>query len=285
MNRLFVNHLTVLDFSYLHHSRGIIGESWILDIELTGELDKQGMVFDFADVKKALKDAAEDLFDHKLVVPDSLPGLTVDKDKANNRIHVSYDMPDGNKIETSSPSDAIIMVALAEVSIEEMEALLGDHLQTVVPANVKAINVILREESIKGAHYQYTHGLKKHSGNCQRITHGHRSKLEIFTDGQRSQLTEYQWAKKWKDIYIASKADIKATEYHNDIAHLRFQYQASQGEFELLLPSASVYIIDTDSTVEWIAEHIAVTLKQQRPQNRFLVRCYEGVKKGAIAEH
>ncbi len=282
MNRLFVDHLTVLDFSYLHPTRGIVGESWILDLELTGELDEQGMVFDFGNVKKTLRDASENLIDHKLVIPRSLPGLQVRKDI--DRITIAYELHDGRRIEASTPDDAIVMIPVLATAIDEVEPLLAEHLKTIVPDNVKDVSVSLREELIQGAYYHYTHGLKKHLGNCQRIAHGHRSKLEIFTDGQRSQLTEYQWAKKWKDIYIGSKNDVRQEENHNGIQHIRFGYSAVQGEFELLLPKSAVYLIDTDSTVEWIADHIASNLKQQRPQNTFLVRCYEGVKKGAIAE-
>ena len=282
MNRLFVDHLTVLDFSYLHPARGIVGESWILDIELTGDLDEQGMVFDFGDVKKTLRYAAEDLIDHKLVIPETLPELAIEK--TDEQLDIKYTMPNGCLIGSKTPASAIALFPVTMVSIEEIEPILSEHLQSVVPDNVKEVKVNLREELIQGAYYHYTHGLKKHKGNCQRIAHGHRSKLEIFTDGQRSQLTEYQWAKKWKDIYIGSKDDVRSTEFHNGVAHIRFGYSAQQGEFELLIPKTSTYIMDTDSTVECIAEHIAGTIKRQRPQNTFLVKCYEGVKKGAIAE-
>jgi 6-pyruvoyl-tetrahydropterin synthase len=254
-----------------------------MDIELSGDLDEQGMLFDFGHVKHVLRNTAEDYIDHKLVVPDSLPGLIVEH--TEDLIYLSYETPSGEKIEACAPAEAIAVLPLTEeTTTEAMEELLSIQLASVVPENVKSIKISLQEESIKGAYYHYSHGLKKHEGNCQRIAHGHRSRLEIYTDGQRSQLTEYQWAKKWKDIYIGSRDDLKASEYHNNILHTRFHYSAAQGEFDLLLPSSSVYLIETESTVEWIAEHIATKLKQQRPQNTFKVYCYEGVNKGAIAE-
>jgi hypothetical protein len=42
-------------------------------------------------------------------------------------------------------------------------------------------------------------------------------------------------------------------------------------------------LLDTESTVECIAEHILGLLKSREPDVAFRVRAYEGVNKGAIA--
>src|SRR2546423_13965577 len=75
MSCLFVQQLTVIDCAFLDAQRGLVGESWIVDIELEGSLDAQSMVLDFGEVKKRLKKAIDGAADHKLIVPLKSPAL------------------------------------------------------------------------------------------------------------------------------------------------------------------------------------------------------------------
>ncbi len=64
---------------------------------------------------------------------------------------------------------------------------------------------------------------------------------------------------------------------------MQFAYQSAQGQFSLNVPKSTCYMIDTDSTVEWIAEHIANKLAQEYPNQQIRVQAFEGINKGAFA--
>lgn len=283
MATLFVDNLTVLDFSYLHAKRGMVGESWIVDLTLTGELDAQGMVFDFGHIKKLVKQSLDSYADHRLLLPADSDKLTLGSD-GDSRVSVAWHYPPG-EIRLRAPESSVLMVPGMEISKGNLALFLTDTLRAVVPATVTEIHLNLREEDFGTApYYHYSHGLKKHDGNCQRIAHGHRSRIEISENGRRSRYWEKLWADRWEDIYIGSRDDLEATYFIDEIPHHRFRYEAAQGLFELLIPEDHCYLIDTDSTVEHLAAHIAGELGNEAPGTHFQVRAFEGIGKGALAE-
>jgi hypothetical protein len=71
--KLFVRDLTVIDSSYLCERRGMVGESWLVDIEMSGELNEMSMLLDFGRVKKLIKSIIDEEVDHKLLVPTECP--------------------------------------------------------------------------------------------------------------------------------------------------------------------------------------------------------------------
>lgn len=280
MTTLFVNTLTVIDASYLHPVRGLLGASWQVDIELDGTLDHQGMVLDFGSVKKQVKRIIDESFDHKLLLPGQYPGLNLEQQE--HRCDLSFTTESGETFRHSSPLSAVTLIDSGEITGEALSAAIIREVKPALPDNVQAIRLTLRDEQIEGPHYQYSHGLKHHDGNCQRIAHGHRSRIEIYRDGVRNPQLETNWAERWRDIYIGTRTDLLDSFEQAGILYHRFGYTANQGLFQLELPAARVYLIDTDSTVENLAQHIADTLKTEQPTASFRVRAYEGVDKGAI---
>ena len=276
MNSLFVNQLTVLDCAYLDVVRGLVGESWIVDVELQGDLDAQSMVLDFGEVKRRLKLQIDEGLDHSLLVPAQADGLEIELHEEVATLSFNSVL---GRIEHVSPPAAISVLPLLEIDEIAVARLLEEQLTEGMPPNVARLRVTLRPEQINGAYYHYVHGLKKHRGQCQRIAHGHRSRLEITVGGHRDTALEQEIALGWTDIYLGSLED----EVSRRNGRVRYAYRAPEGRFELELPEQQVDTLDADSTVERIAEHLVNRVKAARPYQPVEVRAFEGVMKGAIA--
>jgi len=280
MIRLFVKKLTVIDFSYLHPERGLLGESWQVDVQLTGSLDQQGMVVDFSAVKKQVKQLIDRDFDHKLIIPGNFSGSSTAGSGA--RIRNCFTTTSGSTIEHIAPDSAYCFLDTDSVTPEKLATSITAKLTPLLPENVEHIDLQLYPEKIDGHFYHYSHGLKHHDGNCQRIAHGHRSKIEILGNNVHEESLEKRWAEQWHDIYIGSSTDVTDQFSRDGIDYIRFSYTACQGLFELTLPAEKCYLVDTDSTVENLARHVADKLSLEYPQRQLTVFAYEGIDKGAI---
>jgi len=272
---LFVEQLTNVDFSYLDLSRGIVGETWWASAILEGALDQQGMVCDFGTVKKVLRNWMDDEIDHRLLVPELAEGLTITQ--LADRIELHCDTARG-PITMNAPREAVTLIDTKEITIESVASWCIRQLESHFPDTIDQLSLDFIPEDITGAQYHYSHGLKKHDGNCQRIAHGHRSRIQIWLDGDRNSDEEAHWATCWEDIYIGSQEDLISSD--NDT--YQFEYTAQQGEFFLSLAQRHCYLMDTDTTVELIASHLAHQIKARHPKSSVTVRAFEGVNKGAM---
>ncbi|MFM5738740.1 6-pyruvoyl tetrahydropterin synthase family protein [Aeromonas veronii] len=288
--KLFVRDLTVIDSSYLCERRGMVGESWLVDIEMSGELNEMSMLLDFGRVKKLIKSIIDEEVDHKLLVPTECPLIhveTLDGDESTVDL-----LRPGRSIHLRCPSQGFAFIPAPQVDKESVTRYLLAVLAKRLPGNIKDLSLTLRQEAITGAFYHYSHGLKKHDGNCQRIAHGHRSPIEIHVDGERDHELELNWAERWGDIYIGTEEDkVALTELalspranaQLGAHHCGFKYVAPQGLFQLAIPSVEVEMIDTDTTVELLACYIAREVKKMVGDKFVKIVAYEGVGKGAIA--
>lgn len=289
--KLFVKDLTVVDASYLCPVRGMVGESWILDVVMSGELNEMSMVLDFSRVKKQIKQLVDEYVDHRLIVPSQNPAIRIAQTKPG---YVSVDLLREEKsLHLHCPDEAYCFIDSESVTIESVTQHIYNVLEGKLPENVQGLDITLRHEQIPGPFYHYSHGLKKHDGNCQRIAHGHRSPIELLINGQRNQELEQEWAERWKDIYLGSQEDeckledlslSEAAKSLNEMTHHAFRYTAPQGEFELAIARSDVEMLDTDTTVELLAQYIAEEVSfAVEPSATLDVVAYEGVGKGAMA--
>lgn len=276
--QLFVDHLTVIDSAMLDAEFGVLGQSWIVDAVLTGALDEQSMVMDFGQVKKQIKHAIDEWVDHVLLVPRQHGALT-DYHHHSDSVTLSWKLVNDEMIVYRSPSQAVCDMDVPIIDKTTVARYLETRLLSITPPSVERVDITLRDEVIDAPFYHYAHGLKKHDGNCQRIAHGHRSRILIWRDGEVAHDLMQSWADKWNGMYLGSKPDI----LHEDNGRIAFGYTSPQGEFYLELPRNRCDLLEGDSTVECIAQHIAQQLKRAEPDAGFKVRAYEGVDKGAIA--
>jgi len=292
--QLFVDDLTVIDFSYLCKQRGIVGESWIVDVLLDGSLNEMSMVLDFAVVKKQIKAIIDDAVDHKLLLPMQEQAVTLAESPYNDGHQTVDFVSDIASYYLQSPACAFAAIDCLTITVPAVI----EHLKAIIlaqlPNNVEGLTLVLRPENIPTDYYHYTHGLKLHDGNCQRIAHGHRSKIQILVDDKRDANLEAAWCKRWQDIYIASEADRisvddiqLSAQAMKDLTpdHQYFSYHAPQGRFDIAVDTKILDVVDCDSTVELLADFILRQVKAEHPElanNTIKVIAYEGVAKGAI---
>lgn len=275
---LFVDNLINIDFSYLDHQRGLVGETWLAHAALDGALDQQGMVCDFGIVKKTLRHWLDEELDHRLLVPTRSPHLSLQA--RDGLLDLNWRLAGGERIRVSGPTQAFALVEAEQIDRDNVAAWSMAQLASAFPTSVEQLALRFTSEEIADAYYHYSHGLKKHAGNCQRIAHGHRSRIQILVDGSRSGEWEQKWAQRWRDIYLGTREDLQG---ETSGETLSFSYRAQQGEFSLEIPAARCELVDCDTTVEQLAQYIADTLAGELPGSEISVRAYEGLGKGAVA--
>ncbi|GGY87508.1 MULTISPECIES: 6-carboxytetrahydropterin synthase [Shewanella] len=286
--QLFVKDLTVIDFSYLCPFRGMVGESWIVDVLLDGGLDQQNMVLDFGKVKRTVKRVIDDVADHRLLVPTACGDLRWQQQ--SDTVWIDFASRKGS-IHLGCPAQAFALVPCELIDFDSVTDFLINALRDALPDNVDNISLTLRNELLDGPFYHYSHGLKKHDGNCQRIAHGHRSPVNVFENGVAAPEWDRYWAERWQDVYLGSEADrVPVTQLTmspqcriSDDSHYGFRYTAPQGEFQLAMPKGCCDLLPDDTTIELLAQFMADTLAAKMPGRRYRVMAFEGIGKGAIA--
>lgn len=115
------------------------GHSYVLHLVLHGEVGENGMVMDFVDLKKALRDIVEEL-DHRVLLPGRSPAVAI---------------TEGEEVEARVgakryvfPAEDVVILDVAQASAEEMARMFLDRLVREIKfaPNVRAVEVGLDEE-------------------------------------------------------------------------------------------------------------------------------------------
>lgn len=275
---LFVEHISNLDFSFIDVDGQLTGQSWAVDLLLQGDLNEQGMLIDFGDIKKQLKADIESLWDHKLLVPAKRHGLRI---QSANEVSLRWNSPLGDYA-YRGPRTGTYFVETEQLC----KTMLEQHLQQWLlkkwqSQHIQKLSLRFREEQSDHAFFQYSHGLRLHKGACQRIAHGHRSKLNVFTKSGYCKTLSKALAQKLKNAYFVDKHTLKDTSQTQGT----LGYEAPEGYYELSLPKIQMIEIQSETTIENIAGALlqCQLLKKDQMSQIVAVQAYEGWHKGAIA--
>jgi 6-pyruvoyl-tetrahydropterin synthase len=293
---LFYKNVTVLDYAYLDDHRGVVGDALKVHVEFIGKTDEEGVVYDFSYAKKKVKEIIDRDCDHRLVVPkDLVEKIDGDRIRFNYSFGLS-DMP----LEYECPSEGVCELPSFHVNKATMASHLENLILKEMPETVSAIKLTLEDESLDEGKptFHYTHGLKEHYGNCQRLFHGHKNTVDVFVNGkERRDLEEYLATElfqnsihfcKWENVQ--NKEEIlpllknqSPVGRFSQIPRVEIAYTSGQGNFKGSLPGAEVFLMTEESTVENLSMLFAKIIKEKVGDERVMVRAYEGVAKGAIS--
>ncbi len=274
--RLFIADLTHLDCAYFDEGQGLTGESWRVDAEVGGELAENGMLCDFGIIKKRLKRALDDGTDHRLLLNAAQARQL---DETGEACELQLTSRGGEHWRYRAPRQSFALLDLPELTPESLATALADQLLALLPDNIRQLRLWLSPAHEQGP-YRYCHGLRMHQGNCQRMAHGHRAQLQVRLDGQRIEALEADWRQRLGGRYIGAAADLESSAGGRH----RFAYLGSQGAFELELPSARTYVIESEPTVESITAHMARQIASEHRGQQVQCRAFEGIGKGALTD-
>jgi 6-pyruvoyl-tetrahydropterin synthase len=144
--QLFVNDLTVIDFSYCCTQRGIVGEGWVVDVLLDGSLNEMSMVLDFAVVKKQIKAIIDDAVDHKLLLPIDSKMIECSDSKLNEGHEFVDVYSERANYFLQSPKCAFAKISAEEINIKSVTKHLTSIILKELPTNVQGLTLTLRPE-------------------------------------------------------------------------------------------------------------------------------------------
>lgn len=277
---LFLRDFTVLDFAFLG-KEGLQGESLYVSVELQGELDAQGFILDFGPAKKILKAIVDETLDHKLVIPGLHPSLKGTA-KGLKFAELLYEAPD----------EAVEVLEGEEITPALLEDFLQAEAMSRLPANVKGVKFSLRPDSRfeLEPNFRYTHGLRLHNGNCQRLLHGHRNPVEVWLEGKRSTEWENFLVKEWENAHFTFAPTLKnraeldfalGRRQHQHPGMAEIEYESPQGFFRAEISASRIILLETEPSIENIARLGANRLRSEGILQELRVVAYEGLNKGA----
>jgi 6-pyruvoyl-tetrahydropterin synthase len=294
---IFIEDITRIDCSVFSPSQGIMGQSWHVDIELTGVPDEHGFIYDFGKLRKLVRAVFSSTIDHALLIPIMSKQVSFTETAEGERWNLTAFSRLTNqeaRWEYICPKGAVYPMRTLNINLNAVEQECARLIRHRLPTQIEKVSVKLREEiaDYQASFFRYTHGITVHEGMCQRLFHGHRSLLTVRVDGERREDLENFVTHELfgSSVHIAGSKQIVDGEYlvgHRSKANapVVLSYEVERGRYQASLPGNHVFVVDGETTIETIAFELVKVLKEKLDlPSKIQVICHEGIGKGAIAE-
>ncbi|SME87723.1 6-carboxytetrahydropterin synthase [Pseudobacteriovorax antillogorgiicola] len=294
---LFIKDVDRIDCATFDPSVGVTGKSWYVDVEVGGALDDNGFVYDFSLLKKLVKKILKETVDHALLIPIKSSSVEFESAGDNERwtLSAKTKLIGNNSTWTyECPKGSVYPVRSLKITRNIIEQECTKLVRHRLPNTIQKVAVKLRKEEgdAHSTFFRYTHGITGHEGLCQRLFHGHRSRVEVFVaDERRTDLERYVAHDLFGSIvHIASVDQVTSGVYEpgmrmNRDESVSLAYTGSLGTYKAEIPLSRTFFVKSFTSIESITTEVAMHLKERfHIQAPVRVHCYEGIDKGAITE-
>jgi 6-pyruvoyl-tetrahydropterin synthase len=294
---IFIEDIDRIDCAIFSPSQGIMGQSWHVDVFLSGSVDENGFIHDFSHLRKLVKNVLRSSIDHALLIPimsKQVAFKETDKGehwdlKAFSRL-TNYEA----QWEYTCPKGAVYPIRSVNISKSIVEQECSRLIRHRLPTQVEKVSVKLREEiaESQATFFRYTHGITNHDGLCQRLFHGHRSLIGIHIDGERREDLEQFVAHELlgSSVHVASVSQIEsghveAGKRGSGLEPISISYEGQGGHYRAKIPARNLFVVQGETSIETIAYQLVKDLKERMDiSSKIQVLCCEGIGKGALAE-
>lgn len=297
VSSIFLQDITKIDCAVFDPSKGIVGQTWKVDVTIVGPLGDNGFVIDFGMVKKMVRQTLKSSLDHALIIPINSQAVQFKgMDRGERwRMRARPTKAEADQDwEYMGPAGAIFPLRCVALNRQTIEQEFTRQLRHRLPQELMQVTVQMREEEVVAteAVFRYSHGIARHAGMCQRLFHGHRSRIQVHVGEERRPDLEHYIARDvlGGNVHIATPSQfvqgmIEPGTRGKTRDSVVLAYEGSLGFYEAILPADRVFCVETETSIECITHELARLVKrEENTSERVRVMCYEGADKGAVAE-
>lgn len=271
---IFLNDLTVIDYSIITPQGVIVGGAATLNLVISGEVEPhEGVVIDFSACKKQIKKLIDGKggFDHKCWV--NLDDSAIVMDLAETYHQITHR---SSGLSIKAERDAFAYVSNdPTVDIAEF---LNSHMAPYVVSSVSLNTNIIPSPHINTtpAIFRYVHGLKNSTSyGCKNIVHGHKSWIGAVVAEENQGVCDHILRGIATDLdgcIFAHAEDMQSTEG----GVYKIGYDTDERGKMSMSFTQKLIVLETQTTVEHIVEYIRARYYDQLK--------YVGVKELFVSE-